>query len=53
MPGHTKCQGFTFYGAKMWNQLPPEIREIENSDRFKEVVKRYIWENIPSYQDDT
>ena len=51
MPKHTKCQGFTLYGAKIWNQLPIEIREVENSERFKEMVKRYIWENIPSYQD--
>ena len=49
MPEHTKCQGFTLYGAKMWNQLPIEIREIENLDRFKEMVKTYIWETIPSY----
>ena len=21
VPAHTKCQGFTLYGAKMWNQL--------------------------------
>ena len=49
MPKHTKCRGFTLYGAKILNQLPIEIREVENSERFKEMVKRYIWENIPSY----
>ena len=49
MPEHTKCQGFTLYGAKIWNQLPIEIREIEDFEKFKVFVKRYIWESIPSY----
>ena len=49
VPAHTKCQGFTLYGAKMWNQLPVEIRELKNPDKFKDAVKRYIWDNIPSY----
>ena len=49
VPAHTKCQGFTLYGAKMWNQLPVEIRDLKNPDKFKDAVKRYIWDNIPSY----
>ena len=49
VPDHTRCQGFTLYGAQLWNQLPIEIREIEDSERFKVVAKQYIWENIPSF----
>ena len=49
VPDHVTCQGFAWYGAKMWNELPAETREMKNHDSFKVAVKRYIWENIPSY----
>ena len=49
VPKHVKCQGFTWYGAKMWNQLPFEIQELKNPNSFKEEIKKYIWDNIPSY----
>ena len=26
VPVHVKCKGFTWYGAKIWNQLPVETR---------------------------
>ena len=49
VPNHVKCRGFTWYGAKMWNWIPVDIREIKNPAGFKVAVKRHIWENIPSY----
>ena len=49
VPNHVKCRGFTWYGAKMWNQLPAEIQELKKFDSYKEEIKKYIWENIPSY----
>ena len=49
VPEHVKCQGFTLYGAKLWNWLPFEIREMEDSEKFKVAVKKFIWDNIPSY----
>ena len=49
IPDHEKCKGFTWYGAKLWNQLPVETREIKDPEKFKTVVKEYIWDNIPSY----
>ena len=49
VPDHVSCQGFGWYGAKMWNQLPNEIKELKDPDSFKVAIKRYIWENIPSY----
>ena len=49
VPNHVKCQGFTWYGAKMWNQLPVEIQELKNPDSYKDEIKKYIWDNIPSY----
>ena len=49
VPAHEKCRGFTWYGAKMWNWVPVELREIKNPDIFKVAVKKHIWENIPSY----
>ena len=49
VPDHVTCQGFAFFGAKMWNQLPAEIREMKIPDNLKVAIKSYIWENIPSY----
>ena len=46
---HVKYQGFSWYGAKMWNQLPEEIKAIEKPKLFKERVKEYIRDNIPSF----
>ena len=49
VPAHVSCQGFTLYGAKMWNQLPIEIQELKNPNSFKNSIKDYIWDHIPSY----
>ena len=49
VPEHVKCRGFTWYGAKMWNQLPVEIKQLKKADSFKVAIKEYIWDNIPSY----
>ena len=46
VPKHVKCRGFTWYGAKMWNQLPIEIQELKNPTSFKEAIKTYIWDTI-------
>ena len=46
---HVKCQGFSWHGARIWNQLPESIKELKNADVFKAEVKKYIWETIPSY----
>ena len=46
---HVKCQGFSWYAAKMWNELPEEIKAIVGPSLFKDKIKEYIWEKIPSY----
>ena len=46
---HVKCEGFTWYGAKMWNQLPEEIKSIKKPKIFQARVKQYLWDIIPSY----
>ena len=45
----TKCTGFTYNGAKLFNKLPFNIREILNPSTFKTQIRTWIWENIPSY----
>ena len=47
--GRVDCTGFSYHGAKLFNILPSETRNCENPDRFKDMVKSWIWENIPSY----
>ena len=45
----TKCTGFSYCGAKLLNILPCDIKENENSNIFKVQIKKWIWQNIPSY----
>ena len=45
----TKCLGFSYCGAKLFNILPREIRETPNLNTFKTLTKKWIWEKIPSY----
>ena len=35
-------RAFSVYGPKRWNQLPHELRAIENLDKFKAKVKTYL-----------
>ena len=44
-----KCMGFTYNGAKLFNMLPPQTREIKDPKTFKTMMKNWIWENIPSH----
>ena len=45
----TKCTGFTYFGAKLFNKLPCDIKETTNSNNFKSQMKAWIWKNIPAY----
>ena len=45
----SKCTGFTYYGAKLYNKIPCDIRKTPNSVQFKALVKEWIWKNIPSF----
>ena len=44
-----KCLGFTYYGSKLFNMLPCNIRDTKNPNTFKSMIKDWIWKNIPSY----
>lgn len=44
-----KCTGFTYYGAKVYNMLPSDIKETSSTDTFKALIKKWIWQEIPSY----
>ena len=46
---HRKCTGFTYCGAKIFNSLPINIRETQDSIIFKKLVKKWIWDEVPSY----
>ena len=46
---HRKCTGFTYCGAKIFNSLSIKIRETQDSNIFKELVKNWIWDEIPPY----
>ena len=40
---------FTYFGAKLYNMLPNTIKETRNTTTFKALIKKWIWEKIPSY----
>ena len=44
------CIGFTYHGAKLFNMLPKSIKEAKSPKVFKVQIKKWIWENTPSYQ---
>ena len=46
--GKKSCTGFHYMGPKLWNSLPSHIRKTTKRNIFKEKVKDFIWENIPS-----
>ena len=46
---HISCRGFSWHAAKMWNNLPDDIKSIENPNTFKEKIKNFIWDTIPSF----
>ena len=43
------CTGFSYNAPRLFNMLPVEIKRIEESSLFKEEVKDWIWNQIPSY----
>ena len=46
--GKKSCNGFHYMGPKMWNSLPSHIRKTTIRNVFKEKLKDFIWESIPS-----
>ena len=44
-----KCINFSYVGAKLFNMLPDNIRETSKSSIFKNLIKDWIWNHIPSY----
>ena len=47
IPMKDKRNGFTYYGAKLWNSIPEEYKNLTTGS-FKAAVKKWISENIPS-----
>ena len=46
--GKKSCNGFHYMGPKLWNFLPGHIRKTTFKKIFKEKLKDFIWEEIPS-----
>ena len=46
--GKKNCNGFHYMGPKLWNFLPGHIRNTTIRNIFKDKLKDFIWENIPS-----
>ena len=46
VPTKDKTNGFTYYGAKLWNRLPEEYKCLKPGS-FKRIIKKWITDNIP------
>ena len=46
--GKKSCNGFHYMGPKLWNFLPKHVRQTTIKAIFKEKLKDFIWESIPS-----
>ena len=46
--GKKSCNGFHYIGPKLWNYLPDHIRKTTIKGIFKNKLKDFIWEHIPS-----
>ena len=38
-----KCMGFTYNGAKLFNMLPPQMKETKDPNTFKTMMKNLIY----------
>ena len=45
----TRCIGFTYNSAKLFNMLPNSIKEAQSANAYKILIINYVWKNIPSY----
>ena len=43
---------FTFRGAKLWNDLPCDIRSCQRPSEFKKLAETWILKNIPKFVDE-
>ena len=39
-------RAFCFYGPRIWNALPYDIRECSTKDSFKKQLKTYLWNHF-------
>ena len=46
--GKKSCNGFHYMGPKLWNFQPAHIRKTTLRDIFKDKLREFIWEEIPS-----
>ena len=46
IPMKSRNNGFTYFGAKLWNRIPEEYKNLK-SGSFKTAVKEWITDNIP------
>ena len=42
------CMEFSYNGSKLFHSLPSSIKEAQNVNIFKVLIKNFILKNIPS-----
>ena len=47
-PPPKRCMGFSYTGPKLYNYLPEVFRKTTDPDLYKELLKNWIWDEIPS-----
>ena len=41
-----KCTGFSYFGPKLYNMVPKNIKDAKTIDDFKNRLKEWTWEKI-------
>ena len=44
-------RSFTLRGLRQWNLLPQSLRSMENTGKFKKLLRQWIFDNIPQFVD--
>ena len=44
-------RSFTLRGPRQWNLLPQSLRNMENTGKFKNLLRQWIFDNIPQFVD--
>ena len=42
---------FTYRGARLWNNVPPHIRNCPKIGTFKKEIRKYVKQMVPRFSD--
>ena len=43
------CRAFSYTGPKLWNMLPGYVRDVDETENFKKILKTFLMKNGNKY----